>query len=239
LASLYEDVVWREDGGVSFAANDRDETALALMQSGRLLRWGELFAMSTHRFLDDPRGSYAQARSIFAFLADDDRLASWYRTYKTTFSTDPSGALAFEREFELPIDEIEAQWRRWLLEVRPGAAPAPDDDWLPTAPETGASLAAGPAAEAVEDAAGAPSASTYQQARQHYALGDYGQAIELLKRVVELEPGHAAARYDLALSYVRRAESEAAWAELEALSALEPSLASMVRNLLLRSPRPE
>ena len=47
-------------------------------------------------------------------MAERGRLEPWYHNYIDEFDDDTSGLAALKRTFEMPIDEIERQWRQWL-----------------------------------------------------------------------------------------------------------------------------
>jgi S1-C subfamily serine protease len=52
---------------------------------------------------------------MFEFLAAKGQLAPWYRAYVEPFSEDETGRAAFEAVFGRPLNEIERDWRLWLM----------------------------------------------------------------------------------------------------------------------------
>ena len=52
--------------------------------------------------------------SIFEFVADQGKLTQWYEYFVANFREDATGGKAFELCFDMPLDEIERAWRRWL-----------------------------------------------------------------------------------------------------------------------------
>lgn len=116
LACLYEDYEVSADGGFRFTPNDRQLVAKARAKSGMLVKWKALFAMSAADFMDKAQQMYPQARSIFEFVADKGLLPAWYKAYVAHFEEDRTGTKAFEIAFGKPVDEVERDWRKWLIE---------------------------------------------------------------------------------------------------------------------------
>ena len=97
-----------------FAANDREPLTRTLAATGRLIPWRDLAAMRPDTLRADAARAYPQLRSIFRYIADQDRLAAWHDTYVDGFEDDPTGVTALELALGRPVDELERQWRRWL-----------------------------------------------------------------------------------------------------------------------------
>ncbi|MEE8155256.1 MAG: hypothetical protein V3T53_09930 [Phycisphaerales bacterium] len=114
LAALFEDYEVSEDGSVVFLPNDRHNLTKRLARTGRLLSWPEVFALSKQNLRAEAARAYPQLRSLFRFMAERGRLEPWYHNYINVFDDDNSGVAALQRTFELPINEIERQWRQWL-----------------------------------------------------------------------------------------------------------------------------
>jgi len=77
-----------------------------------------------------------------------------------------------------------------------------------------------------------PSAETLLQAEKLMARGKYAEASSLLREVLRHAPNDAEVRYKLGLSCVMQRDVEGARAELEQLRTLNPSLASLLGNLV-------
>ncbi len=129
LAALYEDYEVQPDGSFKFLPNDRQIVAKARARAGSLSKWKDLMAMTGEQFMDRAQQNYPQVRSIFEYLADQDKLVEWYHTYTKHFEEDRSGFKAFEIVFGKPIAEVEHAWRVWLmkqpainLQIRPNDA---------------------------------------------------------------------------------------------------------------------
>lgn len=115
LASVFELYELQDDGTLTVLPNSRMNIAVNLAKINGLSRWSRLFKEDDRRFTRNrPRAKYAETRAIFEFLAAHGRLVSWYRTYLETYDEDRGGALAFEREFDAPLDEVEQMFRAWV-----------------------------------------------------------------------------------------------------------------------------
>ncbi len=114
LASLYEDYELEEDGAIRFLPNRRDNIMKQRIRSGLAMKWRDLFALPTTRFMSQAGALYPQVRSMFEFLAAEQKLERWYRVYIDQFDGDPTGAKAFELVFDQPIEDVERAWRTWV-----------------------------------------------------------------------------------------------------------------------------
>jgi hypothetical protein len=115
LASLYEEYELDENGTIRFLPNDRQLIVKSRARAGRLMKWSELFALTSQEFMEKATSLYPTVRSIFEFVADEGKLVEWYTAYVTHFDADRTGAKAFEEVFGRPITDIEKDWRRWLM----------------------------------------------------------------------------------------------------------------------------
>ncbi len=116
LASLYENYEILDDGTVRFLRNDRSEQLQTLAANEWLMTWAELVALQPAAMREEAFRVYPQLRSVMRFIADEGHLQSWYRSYVEGFDSDPTGVRALELAFGLPIELVEAAWRRWLRE---------------------------------------------------------------------------------------------------------------------------
>lgn len=116
LAALYEDYEFDGDGTIRFVPNDRQLIVKNRARAGTLIRWRDLFEMSSEDFMRGAQKMYPQARSIFEFVADQVALERWYELYVANFDSDRTGAKAFELAFDSSIDEVERRWRQWVKE---------------------------------------------------------------------------------------------------------------------------
>lgn len=115
LCSLLEDVKVEADGSWTPRASWRTNMLKRMSQSGRLPKWEELHALSAEKF-GSSRGlaNYATARGIILFMYEQGKLRAWYGEYLKGGEADPHGVKAMEAAFELPVKEIERNWRSWV-----------------------------------------------------------------------------------------------------------------------------
>ena len=116
LATLHESYVFEADGSMTFLPNERHNIVRARAKAGRLTPWSMLLRMNDEEFMARASRHYPQVRSIFEFLADRGKLECWYEALTGHYEDDPTGALAFRACFNLPLDDIEHAWRRWVLD---------------------------------------------------------------------------------------------------------------------------
>lgn len=119
MASLYEDYTIADDGKIQFQPNERHNVVLGLAKGGRLTRWSRLFTVDSDRFMADATQLYPQVRSIFEFIADEGRLEQWYKNYVASYTIDRSGAKALEKTFGKSLDDVERDWRMWVIKRDP------------------------------------------------------------------------------------------------------------------------
>lgn len=114
LACLYEDYEISGNGTIKFLPNDRQIIVKRRAKSGILVKWKDLFGLSAKQFMNRAQELYPQVRSIFEFVADQGKLAEWYKIYVANFDEDRSGAKSFEIVFNKPMQDVEKQWRLWI-----------------------------------------------------------------------------------------------------------------------------
>ena len=114
IASLYELYEFNDNGDIVFLPNERHNLARRLAVSGMTIQ--QLIELPNTRFMARAEANYAHVRSIFEFLADQDKLETWYRTYVELYDEDRTGRLAFEQVFEGTMRDVERTWRAWVRE---------------------------------------------------------------------------------------------------------------------------
>jgi tetratricopeptide (TPR) repeat protein len=115
LATLYEDYEIEPDGTFTFVSNKRHNIVRRRARLNLLMDWRDFFELSADRFMDKASWTYPQTRSIFEFIADRGKLRDWYRAYVDNYTTDRTGVRAFEVAFGRPLEEIEDDWKKWVL----------------------------------------------------------------------------------------------------------------------------
>jgi len=139
LCSLVEDYDTGGDGSLQPAPSWRTNTAKRLEKLGHLLPIEQLAALPPNRFSGSrPLANYAQARAVFLFIWQRGKLADWYSTYTRGFHEDPSGVKALEGVFEMPIEQLNAQYKAWLRML-----PAVPEEILPGMASLGVEIDAG------------------------------------------------------------------------------------------------
>ncbi|HEB61017.1 MAG TPA: PDZ domain-containing protein [Phycisphaeraceae bacterium] len=127
LASLFEDVKLEKN---NFTAEPSWRTNIVKRLAGmnRLTHLETLVEMDRKRFATyRPSRNYAEARTLFMFIADRGELHDWYEKYTDTFSDDPTGLQAIltimKQEDVRELEKQYADWIRKLPEVEEVVAP--------------------------------------------------------------------------------------------------------------------
>jgi len=116
----------RDLAGLQDAVRDRKNLSLAA-----------LVTTEPEAFLKDAGLCYAEAHYVMFYLNQLGKLKDFYETYKEGYAKDPSGAAALVQMLGKPLDEIEADWREWVLRQQAPWAPA-----RPTKPLLGVKMEA-------------------------------------------------------------------------------------------------
>ena len=174
-------------------------------------------------------------------------VSQWYELYMKQFDVDPTGRLSLLEELNAPLAESELSWRLWVLSR--DAVPADADNHsqirmarqpvtvirskrleVPVENDSETHTIVVQRQEVVAEA-------LYAELRPHILAGEYEQAMPQLREVLDIDPDHADARYDLALAYIKTGDLDGAWEQYEHLKSLNMNLARMVRACL--KPRAE
>ena len=123
VASLYGKAVFPKPGEVHGAINWRlPELQRTLGSTHAAEAWmSNLFGMSTEAFRDGQQGlHYAMARYFCQWLDGQDRLWSFYHAWRTETSTDPTGAISFQKITGQTPQEANATWVAWVRTLGAG-----------------------------------------------------------------------------------------------------------------------
>lgn len=104
-----------------------DATLAALQQAARdgsLRRLADLVRLDRPALARDAKACYPHARHVMLYLFRQGQLKEFYAAYKDGHASDPTGAKALEAVLGRPLDQIEADWRGWLLGLEPPWTPA-------------------------------------------------------------------------------------------------------------------
>lgn len=73
------------------------------------------FVRYTHtQYLKNASICYAQGSALMSYLHDKGLLKKWYDAYVATFDKDASGAVALESVLGKKLEQIEADWLKWV-----------------------------------------------------------------------------------------------------------------------------
>jgi len=120
------------------------------------------------------------------------------------------------------------------LQSQPQTASPADDRAAGAMPATMAlpTTNAPPADEPTNAAREAQIIEAIEQGQYYTTIGRNDVAASHYAKAAELDPGNASVRYELALAYVRSGQTASARREMAKLKELDPSLASLLANLL-------
>jgi len=198
IASLYETYDWEESGNIRFLPNERQYVVKARVRGGGAIPWTTVMALDGQEFMDRAEVLYPQVQSMFQYLVATDKLADWYKAFTEGFKEDPTGLKAFERVYAKPIEDVERDWRKWVvslpdvdLRIDPGDAAlgirsrenGANDGVLVTdvLPGSGASRAKVRRGDVVVSMDGQPTRSMIDL-RRMVAARDIGEVVELRLR---------------------------------------------------------
>ncbi len=119
LCSLAEDYDL-EGGKVRPATSWRTNMAQRMERVKNLQPIEKLAAMTPLQFSGRrPLANYAQARTFFLYLHDQGKLKAWYEHYTENFAADPTGVESIVAVLDLPIANVNRNYRAWLRGLPP------------------------------------------------------------------------------------------------------------------------
>jgi hypothetical protein len=114
LAGLFQRSVMRE--GRLEMLPGRDLTSLQeAARNHKVHTFVALLAMDQQAFLASAELCYAESHYIMFYLNQIGKLKDFYENYKAGYAADPSGGAALAKTLDRPLDEIESDWREWVL----------------------------------------------------------------------------------------------------------------------------
>ena len=118
LATLFESS--DRNGTVAPRQNHRLVAAQQAAREGRLLSWAALMKLSHPQFMMRAQVAYAQSRYMLFYMHEKGLLKRFYDEYtaKENYARDRSAIDSFQVVFGKPIEEVERDWKAWLLEQR-------------------------------------------------------------------------------------------------------------------------
>ena len=116
LGVIYETAAMEGDELMPSAQNPRYAVAQAAARRRSLVPLDKLLRMSPQEFLNRPNLTYPQSGVLVFYLRERGVLRKFYDAYKEGFDADPTGGKALEAATGQTLEELEADWVRWLLE---------------------------------------------------------------------------------------------------------------------------
>ena len=118
LATLFESS--DRNGTVVPRQNHRLVPAHQAAREGRLLPWPALMKLNHMQFMMRAQLAYAQSRYMLFYMHEKGLLKRFYDEYtaKENYARDRSAIDSFQVVFGKPIEEVERDWKAWLLEQR-------------------------------------------------------------------------------------------------------------------------
>jgi len=114
LAALVEDIDADADA-LRVLPSWRTNIARRLADVRRLRPWDRFVELTPERFARTrPLSNYAQARALFHWLRDTNRLGAWYEAYARSIDEDPNGLAAVGEVTEHDTDDWSRELRAWL-----------------------------------------------------------------------------------------------------------------------------
>lgn len=124
LGSLFETSVVVEDKLIPRHSARLAQVREAVRQ-GRAVPWRRIMQMNQPSFLQQASLCYAQSRYMLFYMWEKGLLKRFYDEYtrSASFQSDKTALEAFEIAFGRPIDEVERDWKAWLLQQKDPAIP--------------------------------------------------------------------------------------------------------------------
>ncbi|MBI2901343.1 MAG: hypothetical protein HYY17_14255 [Planctomycetes bacterium] len=115
FASLYEQSRQSLDGKMEGLVNWRLPSLQRALQRGEKISLRALTKTTTSEFYGDGSGlHYAIARYLCLYLQEKGKLTDFYKRFRKGFAEDKTGAAAIEAATGKKLDDLEAEWRKWV-----------------------------------------------------------------------------------------------------------------------------
>lgn len=118
LATLYEAGQF-EDGVLMPAENFRLSALKRAAPQGRLIPFAKLLKMDQRAFVGNATIAYGESGSLLLYLHTKNLLRKFYDTYKAGYDKDKTGAAALVEVTGMQLDELERDWRGWMMKRTP------------------------------------------------------------------------------------------------------------------------
>ena len=126
MAVMFEKCEYEKDSSGKEVLIPKDNDRLPLLQGHvrqkQTIPLARLLAMDHQEFMGNRvLECYAQSGSIVHYLYEKQLLRKFYDTFKETFDKDKTGKQAMEKTVGKPIEEIEKEWKEWVVKRLPPA----------------------------------------------------------------------------------------------------------------------
>ena len=120
FASLFEQSASR-NGKMVGLANWRLPGLHKALKANKSVAFIDLLGYTASQFYGEERGvNYAAARYLCMYLQENGQLIPFYKHFKATCKDDRTGAAALEKVTGKKLDDLEKEWREWVLKLRYG-----------------------------------------------------------------------------------------------------------------------
>ena len=99
--------------------NRRLNMLQGILRRKRTIPFGKFVRYSHAKFMSDPMTAYAQSRYLMMYLHDKGLLKKWYDAYTAGYEKDATGEKAMEKVLGKKLEQIEADWKEWVLKLEP------------------------------------------------------------------------------------------------------------------------
>jgi hypothetical protein len=118
LAVLFQQSHPALGGTVQMEPGVRIALAKMTVQEGCALPLTELLHKDQPQFMQEAEICYPQAGALMFYLYSQDKLSSFYETYKANYGKDRTGELALTMVLGKDLKDIETDWRQWMLDLK-------------------------------------------------------------------------------------------------------------------------
>ena len=94
------------------------------IKAGTVRPLAEFFTLDQKRFLAAATLSYGQAHLVMLYLQRKGKLKAFYQAYKAGYAADVAGGGALARTMGTSLQQVETNWRSWVLSQAPPWQPA-------------------------------------------------------------------------------------------------------------------
>ena len=120
MAVMFEKCEYEKNGSGKEVLVPKDNDRLVQLQGHvrqkKTIPLARLLAMDQPEFMGNRvLECYAQSGSIVHYLYDKQLLRKFYDAYKESFDKDKTGKLTMEKIVGKPLDEIEKDWKAWVV----------------------------------------------------------------------------------------------------------------------------